>query len=144
MIHWMSPESLWTNFNHRRTRAMATAWEVHGDYCLTPISGKVLCHSTSSDTLKNGGISRVWSKPRIGSRGGRQGVSLAALRTWGSESCESPHALCSGMFSKERRLHCILTKKLLRMVTRGHHQMINTEIGWIILFAANGGEALYI
>ena len=27
--------------------------------------------------------------------------------------------------------------------TRGHHQMVNTEIGLIIFFAAKDGEALY-
>ena len=27
--------------------------------------------------------------------------------------------------------------------TRGHHQMVNTEIRWIILFAAKDEEALY-
>ena len=27
--------------------------------------------------------------------------------------------------------------------THGHHQMVNTEIRWIIFFAAKDGEALY-
>ena len=27
--------------------------------------------------------------------------------------------------------------------TQGHHQMVNTEIRWIIFFAAEDGEALY-
>ena len=27
--------------------------------------------------------------------------------------------------------------------THGYHQMVNTEIRWIILFAAKDGEALY-
>ena len=27
--------------------------------------------------------------------------------------------------------------------THGHHQMVNTEIGWIIFYAAKDGEALY-
>ena len=34
-------------FNHQWTRAIATAWEVHGDHGLKPLSEKVLCRSTS-------------------------------------------------------------------------------------------------
>ena len=37
----------------------------------------------------------------------------------------------------------IVNKAEIDDSTHGHHQMVNTEIRWIIFFAAKDGEALY-
>ena len=40
-------------------------------------------------------------------------------------------------------LHLGRPSLLTRLLTHGHHQMVNTEIRLIIFFAAKDGEALY-
>ena len=50
--------------------------------------------------------------------------------------------------SKQRENHALVSKHPLpnnirEDSTHGHHQMVNTEIRLIILFAAKDGEALY-